>query len=155
VVPEGVVEDLGLIQPGRMGRYEPVTSPTAAGLEVFSRQPGGVAGVAVVNQAYAAQLVMATLESLQLPDVVRRIFRLNAFRFHRTTLNDQEVQDVDRLMPPVLEFLLFDRAMDRTVDRVAFHDRMVGHLIGADHLTRHSRNQKGALLQRAGVEQRF
>src|SRR5271166_293595 len=105
VVPEGVVEDLGLIQPGRMGRCEPVTPPPATGLEVLSRQSSGVAGVAVVNQVHAAQLVMATLESLQLPDIVRRVFRLNARRFHPTTVNDQEVQDVDRPMSPVLEFL--------------------------------------------------
>src|ERR1035441_3648139 len=111
-VPEGVVEDLGLVQPGRMGRCEPVTPPPATGLEVLSRESGGVAGIAVVNQIHPAQLVMATLESLQLPDIVRRVFGLNARRFHPAAMNYQEVQDVDRPMPPVLEFLLFDRARD-------------------------------------------
>jgi hypothetical protein len=76
---------------------------------------------------------MTTPESLQLLDVMRRIFRLNASRFHPAAVNDQEVQDVDRPMPGVLELLLFDRARDRSTDRVAFKDLMVGDLIGADH----------------------
>jgi len=33
----------------------------------------------------------------------------------------------------VLELLLFDRARDRSTDRVAFKDLVVGDLIGADH----------------------
>ena len=76
---------------------------------------------------------MTTPESLQLLDVMRRIFRLNASRFHPAAVNDQEVQDVDRPMPGVLELLLFDRARDRSTDRVAFKDLVVGDLIGADH----------------------
>jgi hypothetical protein len=36
-------------------------------------------------------------------------------------------------MPGVLELLLFDRARDRSTDRVAFKNLMVGDLIGADH----------------------
>ena len=44
VVAEGVVEDLGLVEPGRMGRCEPGTPPTMTGPEVVSCQPGGVAG---------------------------------------------------------------------------------------------------------------
>ena len=132
-IPEGVVEDLGLVQPGRMGRCEALTPPPATGLEVLSRESGGVAGIAVVNQVHTAQLVMATLESLQLPDIVRRVFGLNARRFHPAAMNYQEVQNVDCPMPQVLEFLLFDRARDRTADRAAFQDLMVGYLIGADH----------------------
>jgi hypothetical protein len=116
-----------------MGRCESVTPPPSTGLEVLSRESGGVAGIAVVNQVHPAQLVMSTLEPLQLPDIVRRIFRVNARRFHAAAVNDQEVQDVDCPMPRVLELLLFDRARDRTADRVAFQDLMVGHLIGADH----------------------
>ena len=76
---------------------------------------------------------MATPESLQLPDIVGRVFGLNTRRFHPAAMDDQEVQDVDRPMPRVLEFSLFDRARDRTADRVAFQDLMVGHLIGAGH----------------------
>ncbi len=63
---------------------------------------------------------MTTLESLQLLDVMRGIFRLNASRFHPAAVNDQEVQYVDRPMAGVLELLLFDRARDRSTDRVAF-----------------------------------
>ena len=51
-VPEGVVEDLGLIQPGRMRRCEPAAPPPAAGLEVLSCESGGMAGIAVVNQVH-------------------------------------------------------------------------------------------------------
>src|SRR5271165_2662506 len=133
VVAEGVVEDLGLVEPGRMGRCESGTPPPVTGPEVLSRQPGGVAGVAVVNQVHASQVMMATPESPQLLDIVLRVLRLEARRFHPAAVNDQEVQDVDRPMPGVLELPLFDRARDRMPDRVAFQDLMVGHLISADH----------------------
>ena len=92
-----------------------------------------MAGIAVVNQIHALQVVMATPESLQLLDIVRRVFRLDARRFHPAAMNDQEVQNVDRPMSGVLELPLFDRARDRTTDRMAFQDLMVGDLIGADH----------------------
>jgi hypothetical protein len=71
-----------------------------------------------VDQVHAPQVMMATPESLQLLDVMRRVFPLNACRFHPAAVNDQEVQDVDRRMPGVLELLLFDRARDRSTDRV-------------------------------------
>ena len=110
MVAEGVVEDLGLVEPGRMGRCESGTPPPVTGPEVLSRQPGGVAGVAVVNQVHASQVMMATPESPQLLDIVLRVLRLEARRFNPAAVNDQEVQDVDRPMPGVLELPLFDRA---------------------------------------------
>src|SRR5438128_1349025 len=82
VVAEGVVEDLGLVEPGRMSRCEPGTPPPATGSEVRARPPGGVAGITVVNQVHALQVSMATPESLQLRGVVRRVLRLDARRFH-------------------------------------------------------------------------
>ncbi len=63
---------------------------------------------------------------------MHRVLRLEACRFHLAAVNDQEVQDVDRPMAGVLELLLFDRAGNRSTDRVAFQDLMVGYLIGAD-----------------------
>ena len=133
VVAEGIVEDLGLIEPGRMGRSEPGTPPPATGSDVLLRQPGGVAGIAVVNQVHTPQVVMAMPESFQLLDVVGRVFGLDARRFHPAAVNDQEVQDVNRPMPGVLELPLFDRAGDRTTDRVSFQDLMVRNLIGTDY----------------------
>ena len=120
VVAECVVEDLRLVEPGRMGRCEPRTPPPAAGSEVVSCSLGGVAGIAVVYQVHAPQVMMATAEFLQLLDVVRRVFRLRACRFHPAVVNNQDVQNVDGPMPGVLELLLFDRAGDRSTDRVAF-----------------------------------
>ena len=37
VIAEGVVEDLGLVEPGRMGRCEPGTPPPATGPQVLLR----------------------------------------------------------------------------------------------------------------------
>src|SRR6188472_113198 len=54
VVAEGVVEDLGLVEPGRMGRCEPGTPPPATGPQILLRELCRVAGVAVVNQVHAA-----------------------------------------------------------------------------------------------------
>ena len=116
-----------------MGRREPRTPPPPTGPEVVSCSAGSVARIAVVYQIYASQVMMATPESLQFLDVVRRVLRLNACRFHPSAVNDQDVQDVDRPMPGVLELLLFDRARDRSTDRLAFKDLVVGYLIGADH----------------------
>src|SRR5450631_1004788 len=87
MVLEGVVQDLRLVEPRCMGRSEAVAPPPATGPEVLSCQSGSVAGIAVVNQVHAAQLVMATLESLQLGDIVHGVFRLNARGFHSAGVN--------------------------------------------------------------------
>ena len=93
-----------------MSRRESRTPPTATRPEVVSCPTGGVAGIAVVDQVHSPEVMMTTTESLQLLDVMRRIFRLNASRFHPAAVNDQEVQDAERSMPGVLELLLLDRA---------------------------------------------
>jgi hypothetical protein len=133
VVAEGIVQDLCLVEPGGMGRGEPRTPPPPTRPEVVSCPAGGMARIAIVDQVHAPQVMMATPESLQLLDVMRRVFPLDACRFHPAAVNDQDVQDVDRPMPGVLELLLFDRARDRSTDRLAFKDLVVGDLIGADH----------------------
>ena len=132
MVAEGVVEDLGLVEPGRMGRCEPGTPPPATGPQILLRELCRVAGVAVVNQVHAAKVMMTTAESLQFFDIVHRVLRLDARRFHQAAVNDQEVQNVDRSMASVLELPLLNRAGDRTPNRVAFENLMVGNLIGAD-----------------------
>ena len=132
VVAEGVVEDLGLVEPGRMGWCEPGTPPPATGPQILLREPCRVAGIAVVNQVHASQVMMATPESLQFFDIVHRVLRLDARRLHQAAVNDQEVQNVDRPMPGVLELPLLDRAGNRTTNWVAFQNLMVGYLIGAD-----------------------
>jgi hypothetical protein len=133
VVPECIVEDLCLIEAGRMGRCEPRTPPPVAGSKVVPCLLGGMAGIAIMDKVHAPQLMMATPEFLQLREVMCSIFRLGARRFHPAVVNDREVQNVDRPMPGVLELLLFDRAGDRSTDRVAFKNLMIGNLIGADH----------------------
>ena len=132
VVTEGVVKDLGLVEPRCMGRCEPGTPPPATRPQILLREPCCVAGITVVNQVHASQVMMAIPESLQFLDIVHRVLRLDARCFHQTAMNDQEVQNVDRPMPSVLELLLLDRAWDRTTNRVAFQNLMVGYLIGAD-----------------------
>jgi hypothetical protein len=116
-----------------MVRREPRTPPAPTGPEVVSCLAGGVVRIAVVDQVYAPQVMMATPESLQLLDVVRRIFCLNACRLHTAAVNGQDVQDVDRPIPRVFELLVFDRARDRSTDWFTFKDLVVGNLIGADH----------------------
>jgi len=64
VVPEGIVEDLGLVEPGRMDQCKPATPPPATGPQILLREPCRVAGIAVVNQVHASQVMMATPESL-------------------------------------------------------------------------------------------
>src|SRR5208283_1675178 len=46
VVAEVVVKDLGLVEPGRMGRCEPGPPPPATGLQILLREPCCVAGIA-------------------------------------------------------------------------------------------------------------
>jgi hypothetical protein len=60
------------------------------------RQPCCVAGIAVANHVHVSQVMMATPESLQFFEIVHRIFRLDACRFHQAAVNDQEVQKIDR-----------------------------------------------------------
>ena len=133
VVAEGVVEDLGLVEPGRMGWCEPGMPPPATGPQIFLREPCCVAGIAVVNQVHASQVMMATPESLQFFDIVHCVLRFDARRLHQAAVNDQEVQNVDCPMPSVFELTMFDRSGDRATNRVAFQNLMVRYLIGADH----------------------
>lgn len=133
MVAEGVVEDLCFVEPGGMGWREPGARLAPTAPEVVSCSAGSVARIAVVDQVYAPQVMMAMPESFQFVDVVRRVFRLNACCFHPAAVDDQDVQDVDRPMPRVLELLLFDRARYRSTDRVTFKDLVVGDLVGADH----------------------
>src|SRR5664280_2044959 len=78
VVTEGVVEQLGLIQPGGMGGCEPGTPPPATGPEVVPGRPGGMTGVAVLDQVHASQVSVAMTELLQLLDVMSRVLGLDA-----------------------------------------------------------------------------
>lgn len=133
VVAEGVVEDLGLVEPGRMGWCQPGMPPPATGPQIFLREPCCVAGIAVVNQVHASQVMMATPESLQFFDIVHCVLRFDARCLHQAAVNDQEVQNVDCPMPGVFELPMFDRSGDRTTNRVAFQNLMVRYLIGADH----------------------
>ena len=131
-VTERVVEQLGLIQPGGMGRCEPGTPPPATGSAVPGR-PGGVTRVAVLDQVHAPQLAVAPTES---PSTLRcneprpwsrRTPHASARWW--TTRNDRRLDGaaVHVLDPPA------DRAGDRAADWVAPQDLMVGHLVGADH----------------------
>ena len=79
---------------------------------------GCVAGVAVVNQVHASQVMMATPESLQFFDIVHCVLRFDARRLHQAAVNDQEVQNVDCPMPSVLQLPMFDRSGDRATNRV-------------------------------------
>jgi hypothetical protein len=133
VVAECAVENFSLVEPARMGQCEPRTPPPATRPEVVSCPDGGVARIAVMDQVHAPEVMMTTTEPLQPLDVMCRIFRHWACRFHPAAVNDQNVQDVYHPMPGVLELLLFDRARNRSTDRVAFKNLMVGDLIGADH----------------------
>jgi len=120
-----------------VGRCEPRTPPPATGPEVVSCPAGSVAGIAVVDQVHAPQVMVATPESLQLLDGVRRVFPLKACRFHPAAVNDQDVQDVDRPMPRVLELPLVDfgdRGINRAVREARTALRGPGHHPGyGDH----------------------
>src|SRR5512133_4014939 len=90
MVAEGVIEQLGLVEPRGVGGREPGTPPTPTGPEVILGHPGGVAGVAILDQVHTPQVVMPMPERLQLLDIMQGVLRLDARRLHPTGVDDQE-----------------------------------------------------------------
>ena len=132
VATAGVVQDFCLVEPERMGRREPGTPAPVTGPQLHLLELGHMAGVAVVNQVHSSLVIMTSGESHQSFDIVHRVLRLDARRFHQAAVNEQEVRNVGRPMASVLELSLLDRAGDGTTNRVAFQDLIAGYLIGAD-----------------------
>ena len=130
--PEGVVEQLRLVEPRGVGGGQPGPPPPLALGEVGRRVPGDVAGPAVVDQEDATQPPVPPPEPFQGRDVLGGGVRLQAGRLHLAGVDDQERQDADRPVPGVLEFLLLDRAGDGPADRPPLEHLAVRHLIRAD-----------------------
>src|SRR5512135_2957327 len=80
--PEGMVEQLPLVQPGGMRRGQPGTPPAMATGEVVGRLAGDVAGPAVMDQEDAPEFTMLPPEPIQFRDVVLGIVGLQADGLH-------------------------------------------------------------------------
>jgi hypothetical protein len=126
---ESVQQQFRLVQPRGMHRREATSPPAIAVVEVLLCRPSSVGRVVVVDQVDSAQVAMTPTEARQPVDVVLSVLRLDTRRFHLSTMDDQQGQNVDRAMPGVLKLLLFHRARDGPTNRRPFQDLAVGLLI--------------------------
>ena len=85
-----------------------------------------------MHQVDPFQPVVASSEMPQGRDVVIGVVGLQAECLHLPRMDDQEIQDVDRAVPGIVELLLLDRAGDAAADRHSLQDLAIGHLVGAD-----------------------
>jgi hypothetical protein len=106
---EGVIEQLSLVQPGGMSWRQTGVPPTATGSEILRRRLADVAGTAVMDQVNPPKATAVLSELFQGWDVVISVIGLQADCFHLTRMDDQEIQDVHRTMPDVVELLLLRR----------------------------------------------
>src|SRR5512135_1823349 len=118
--PEGVVEQLPLVEPGGMRRREPGTPPASALGEVLGCLPGDVAGSAVVDEEDPPEPAMLPPEPFQFRGVVIGVVGPQADGLHLARMDNQERQEIDRAVPGVLELPLLDRAGNRATNRPAF-----------------------------------
>ncbi len=109
---EHVVEQLRLVQPGGAGRRQSGSPPTVAGGEIILRDLARMAGTAVMDQIDPPKPAVVPSELLQGRDIVIGIIGLQTKRLHLPAMDDQEIQDVDRAMPDIVELLMLDRAGD-------------------------------------------
>ena len=107
--------------------------PPTVLVEIVLCGAGGMAGITILNQKYAAQLSMATMELAQRAEVVGGIFMRRAARLHLATMDDQKRQQIHRAMTGVFEFLALDFAGNRSADRGAFQRLQIRHLIDTNH----------------------
>ena len=125
-------QDLRLIEPRCMNRGKARTPPGVGVGEVVLSIACSVTGIAVLNQKYAFQTAVSLAETFQRLNIMRGVFFLHDYRLHVAPVNGQEYQDVDGPMACVFKLLLLDRTGNRTADRRAFQDLVIGDLINAD-----------------------
>jgi hypothetical protein len=130
--PEGVVEQLTLIQPGGVGQGQPGSPPTVAPGEVSRRFPSDVAGPAVVHQEDSPEPAMLTSEPIQRRDVMGGVVLLQAGRHHLAAVDHQQGQDADRAVPGCTRTPAARSSGQYPADRAAFEHLAVGHLVAAD-----------------------
>jgi hypothetical protein len=121
--PEGVVEDLPMIESRGVRRRQSGTPPAPASVEVTGRRAGGMAAAAVQDREDTSEAMMLPPECRQRQDEVLGVVGRRDRGLHPSCVDDQEGQDVDRPMPGILELLLLDRAGDRP----AVEHLIVGH----------------------------
>src|SRR5918992_5444442 len=132
MMAEVMDQDLRLIEPRCMNRGKARTPPSVGVGEVVLSIACSVTGIAILNQKYAFQTAVSLAETFQRLNIMRGVFFLHDYRLHVARVNDQEYQDVDGPMACVFKLLLLDRTGNRTADRRAFQDLVIGDLIDAD-----------------------
>jgi hypothetical protein len=132
MVTEGAEQQLRFIEPRGVDRREATPPPAGAARQVVPGLGGRMGRVVIVDQIDAPQVTMPRSERTQLLDVPPGALGVEANRFHSSTMNDQEDQDVDRAVPRRVELALCDRAGGRRPARMSFQDLEVGLLIDTD-----------------------
>jgi hypothetical protein len=129
---ESIEQQLRLVEPRGVDRGKAIPPPAIASRQIVPRLGTRVARVVIVDQVDSTQMTVPMPESSQHSDVMFGVLCVDTCRLHPTAVNDEKDQDVDRAVSRVLELALFDRAGDRTADRIPFQDLKVGLFIGTD-----------------------
>jgi hypothetical protein len=132
VEAEGAVEQFALVEPGSMDRGES-RPPPGVRSEIFCGGGCGMAGIAILDEKDAAQVLMMLAELLQGSDVMAGILALRAEGLHLSGWDNQKQQHVDSAMADVLKLLLLHGAGDGASNWVALEGLEIGHLVRADN----------------------
>ena len=128
---ESMDEDFCLVQPRGIGGGVARFPPRFAAGEIVPGFCTAMARTSVLNQIDALPTSMLLAESFQFGDVVGLIVGRQKGQFHVARLHDQEKQHVERPMPDVVIFLLFDRSRDGSTKGPPLDDLESRHLIHA------------------------
>jgi len=131
MVTEGAIEQFGLIEPGGMDRGES-RSPPGVVLEIFTGSCSGVAGIPILDQKDAAQVMMALSKPLQSLDVMGSIFVRGTVGFHLAAVHNQKQHYVERAMAVIFKLLLLNRTRNGSADGGPFKRLQIRHLIDAN-----------------------
>jgi len=132
MIAENIIQQLGLIQPGRVSWREARPPPLSLQPEVLRCSRSGVAGVPILNQKHALQSGVSLSKVREFLDIVLGIFLIDAGGLHPTGMDNQKHQHVNRPMAYIFELLLFDRTGNGPPKGVTFQGLEVGNLIHAD-----------------------
>jgi hypothetical protein len=98
---ERMIEQLRLIEPGRAGWRQARTPPSVTSGEIVPRGLGDVARTSIVYQKDALEPVVAPAKMPQCCNVVLGIVCFQANGLHLSAMDDQEVQDANRVVSEV------------------------------------------------------
>ena len=101
--------------------------------KVVLRPAGRMGRIFVMDQVHRVQSVMPSSKVFKMGDVVFCALRIQANRFHLSTVNDQEHEQVDGAMADVFELSLLNRSRNRASDRVPLQDLEIRNFVYANH----------------------